>query len=170
MTERIDPDEHRDHIGTSRTENLGTITRREVRRYARAVEDDNPLFTDVEYARSKGYDDLVIPPNMLSSIVEPGAGAPVSELGEGGMISTGGVEPDFPEGLTSMAGDREMTFHRYATAGDTITKTTTFDDIYQKESSSMGTLTFTAFLEEYVDAAGEPVVTNRWTRIRADPQ
>jgi acyl dehydratase len=65
MSSKIDIDTHRDKIGTVWEYEIGEVTRKQVRRYARAVEDDNPLFHDIEHAVAAGFDDLVIPPNYL---------------------------------------------------------------------------------------------------------
>lgn len=169
MSELIDPEEYQDYLGTTETDNLGEITRKEVRRYARAVEDHNPLFWDVEYARDQGYDDLVIPPNMPPSILEVGAGTPANELKEDGLPPSLGVDPEFPDAVLTMKGERELTFHQYATAGDRIARESTFQDIYQKQGSSAGTLTFTVATEEYfVEEA--LIITNKQTHIHYDPE
>lgn len=169
MSELINPEEYQDHLGTTETDDLGEITRKEVRRYARAVEDQNPLFWDVEYARKHGYDDLVIPPNMPPSLLEVGAGTPADDLQEDGLPPSLGVDPEFPDQVLTMKGERELTFHQYATAGDRITCESTFRDIYQKQGSSAGTLTFTVATEEYfVEEA--LIVTNKQTHIHHDPE
>jgi len=169
MSDLIDPAAYRDHLGETETVDLGPITRREIRRYARAVEDDNPLFWDREYAIDHGYDDLVVPPNMPPSILEAGAGAPTDELRDDGLPPSLGVEPPLPEGVRTMKGERRLTFHQYATAGDRITRESIFDDIYQKEGSNAGVLTFTVVVEEYFVGA-EPIVTNRQTHLHYDPE
>lgn len=169
MSELIDPEAYQGYLGTTERDSLGRIHRKEVRRYARAVEDDNPLFWDVEYARKQGYDDLVVPPNMPPSILEVGAGTPADELREDGLPPSLGVDPEFPDPVLTMKGERELTFHRYATAGDRITRESTFQDIYQKRGSSTGLLTFTVATEEYfVD--GALITTNEQTHIHYDPE
>jgi len=169
MSELIDPVEYQDYLGTTETDDLGEITRKEVRRYARAVEDDNPLFWDVEYARSQGHDDLVIPPNMAPSILEVGAGTPADDLRDDGLPPSLGIDPEFPEAVQTIKGERELTFHQYATAGDRFVRESTFQDIYQKQGSSTGTLTFTVATEEYfVDES--LISTNKQTHIHYDPE
>lgn len=169
MSELIDPDEYQDYIGTTQSDDLGRITRKDIRRYARAVEDDNPLFWEVDYAQEHGYDDLVVPPNMPASILEIDAGTPAEDLQEDGLPPSLGVDPKFPEDVLTMKGERELTFHRYATAGDRITRESTFEDIYQKQGSSAGTLTFTVATEEYV-VDEEVILTNNQTHIHYDSE
>lgn len=169
MSELINPAEYQDYLGTTETDDLGKITRKEVRRYARAVEDGNPLFWDVEYARSQGHDDLVIPPNMPPSILEVGAGTPADDLRDDGLPPSLGIDPEFHDAVHTMKGERELTFHQYATAGDRFIRESTFQDIYQKQGSSTGTLTFTVATEEYfVDET--LISTNKQTHIHYDPE
>ena len=78
MTELVNPSDYRDCIGTVESDGVGLLTREQVRRYARAVEDENPLFFDLEYAKDQGYDDIVVPPNYLSAIIDYTEGRPVA--------------------------------------------------------------------------------------------
>lgn len=167
MSSAIDPEDHRDAVGTTQTDRIGTITRRDARRYARAVEDDHPLFTDVEHARKRGYDDIVVPPNFLSAIIGRGTGGPAGTLREDG-VDPGVLPIDLPETATLLGGGQDLTFHRYVTAGETITVEETFAGISQKESSKMGTLTFLERHMEFVDGNGDPVVECDETFIVGD--
>lgn len=169
MTSAIDPAAYEDVVGETKTHDMGRVSRRDVRRYARAVEDDNPLYDDVEYAREQGYEDLVIPPNFLSAIIEYGKGRPASELREDGL-SSGGHFVEVPEKAMRMGGGQNNTFDRYATAGESFTVTETFDDIFQKESSEMGVLTFLKTVAEYVSDEGDRVLHCEKTTIVADRQ
>lgn len=169
MSSEIDPDEHEHRIGAVETYDLGRITRRDVRRYARAVEDDNPLFTDLEYALEHGYDDLVVPPNYLSAIIERGAGRPSDRLREDG-IDPQRFPFELPPTAVLMGGGQELTIDRYAVAGEEITAEETFLDIYQRESDSMGTLTFLERETEYFESEGDRVLHTTSTTIVGDRQ
>lgn len=148
MSSEINPDVYEDRLGTTDVQEFGIITRRDVRRYARSVEDDNPQFHDVEYAREQGYDDLVIPPNFLSAIIDPTEGCPAAELREDGL-DPNQFPIDMPSEVILMGGGQELTIDKYATAGSELVIEETFDDIYQRESSSMGVLTFLEQTSEY---------------------
>lgn len=167
MSSQIDPDDYEGRIGTTETHDIGTVTRRDVRRYARAVEDDNPLFRDAEHARRLGYDDVVVPPNYLPAIIERDEGVPADELREDG------VDPkrfpiDLPPEAVLMGGGQELSFERYVTVGDSIHVEETLTDIYQRESSSMGTLTFLDRTAVYFDEDDERVLTCEETVIIGD--
>jgi acyl dehydratase len=172
VSDLIDPEMHRDRIGTVETYDIGLVTRQDARRYARAVEDDNPLFHDVAYARERGYDDLVVPPNYLSAIIEPGEGVPEAELREDGLDPTRFPFP-MPETAVLMGGGQALEFDRYVLAGEYVTVEDEFTDLYQKESGTMGTLTFMERTSEYfveTDTESERVVHCDETVIIGDRQ
>jgi acyl dehydratase len=169
MSTQIDPDAHGDRLGTTERWEYGVLTCRDARRYARSVEDDNPLFHDVEYAREHGYDDVVVPPNFLSAIIDPTEGCPASELREDGL-DPNQFPIDMPSEAILMGGGQELTIDRYATAGSTLTIEETFSDIYQRESSSMGVLTFIEQDSEYFVDGDERVLRCEETMIVGDRQ
>lgn len=148
MSALIDPEAYEDAIGTVDSYDVGLVTRQDARRYARAVEDDNPLFHNVDYARERGYDDVVVPPNYLSAIIEPGEGVPDATLREDGLDPTRFPFP-MPETAVLMGGGQDLTFDRYVVAGEYVTVEDEFTALYQKESSAMGTLTFMERTNEY---------------------
>lgn len=148
MSSEIDPDDYEDQLGRTDVQEFGLITRRDVRRYARSIEDDNPLFHDLEYAREEGYDDLVVPPNFLSAIIDPTEGCPADDLREDGLDPTQ-FPIEMPDEVILMGGGQELTIDKYATARSELTIEETFTDIYQRESSSMGTITFVQQVSEY---------------------
>ena len=160
MSSQIDPEAYSDRLGTVEEYDIGLITRQDARRYARAVEDENPLFHDVEYARERGYEDVVVPPNYLSAIIEPGEGVPESELREDGLDPTRFPFP-MPETAVLMGGGQDLSFDRYVVAGEYVTVEDAFTDLYQKESETMGTLTFMERTSEYfvnLDGTNERVL------------
>lgn len=165
----IDLEEHEETIGSTRRTTIGVITRMMARRYARAVEDDNPLYHDIAYARAHGFDDLVVPPNFLPAIIERSAGRPSTEL------RGDGVDPDLfpiplPEDALLMNGGQNISFVRYVTAGESLDVEETLMDLYQKESDSMGLLTFLDLESEYLAADDEVVCTCAETIIVGERQ
>jgi len=169
MSSQIDIEEHQDAVGATRRFDIGEITRLQARRYARAVEDDNPLFHDVEYAREHGYDDVVVPPNFVPAIIDPGVGIPSEELREDGLDASQ-YPIEVPPKAAMIGGGQTLTFDRYVTAGESIHAEETLEDLYQKEGSSMGTLTFLERRVEYFAGGDERVVTCEKTSIVADRQ
>jgi acyl dehydratase len=169
MSSQLTPEAHEDDIGTTEEHTLGVITRRDIRRYARAVEDDNPIFHDVEAAREHGYDDLVVPPNFLPAVIERSTGSPADELREDGLDPT--LYPiELPADAILMGGGQDLTIDAYATAGSEITVRETLTDIYQRESESMGQLTFIELRSEYFTDEETRVVSCDETVIVGDRQ
>lgn len=141
MSSEIEPASHRERLGTIETYDIGPIRRLDAKRYARAVEDENPLFHSIDYAKEQGFDDVVVPPNYVPAIIETGEGAPAETLRQDG------IDPDLfpvpiPDKAGLMGGGQELTIDRYIVAGEYITAKKEFSDIYQRESNDMGTLTF----------------------------
>ncbi|WP_255152049.1 FAS1-like dehydratase domain-containing protein [Halorarius halobius] len=169
MSSDIDPSAHEDAIGTTVEYDLGRITPLMSRRYARAVEDDNPLFHDAEYAREQGYDDVVVPPNFLSAVIDPTAGAPADELREDGLDPTQ-FPIELPPEAILMGGGQDLSIHRYVTAGEHVSVEATFTDVYQRDSEQMGTLTFMEETTEYYGDDDDHVLTCDETMIVGDRQ
>jgi len=169
MSSQIDVEDHQDAVGTTRTIKMGEITRLQARRYARAIEDENPLFHDVEYARQHGYDDIVVPPNFVPAIIDPTVGVPADQLREDGLDPSQ-YPIEVPPKAAMIGGGQTLTFDRYVTAGVSIRAEETLEDLYQKEGSSMGTLTFMERRVEYFADGDERVLTCEKTSIVADRQ
>jgi acyl dehydratase len=148
VSNRIDIDEYRDRIGTVEKHEIGRIRRLDAQRYARAVEDDNPLFHDPEYARDQGYDDVVVPPNYPPAIIERDEGVPANDLREDGIDREFFPIP-LPDTATLMGGGQQLSIDRYIVAGERITAEREFSDLYQRNSEAMGTLTFMEFSSDF---------------------
>ena len=169
MSSKINAEDYREDIGTVWEYEIGEVNRRQVRRYARAVEDDNPLFHDVEYAVSEGFDDLVIPPNFLPAVIDPGEGIPADQLREDGLDPSR-YPIDIPPKAALIGGGQSLIFNQYLTAGELIVVNEVFDDIYQKQGSDMGLLTFLETTTKYLTAAGDCAIECEKTTIVADRQ
>jgi acyl dehydratase len=148
MTRHIDPEAHEGRIGSVETYRIGPVSRQDARRYARAVEDENPLFHDVDHARERGYDDLVVPPNYLPAVIDPTEGTPADELRDDGLDPTQFHIP-MPDTAVLMGGGQDLTFDRYVVASETVEAEDELTALYQKESPQMGTLTFAEHTIEF---------------------
>ncbi len=128
------------------------IERGKVHEFALAVTDDNPLFHDEGYARSKGFSSVVAPPtySMCASFFQPpGAQA-------------------IPEGLDMryvLHGEQEFIYRRPIVAGERLFGVTKAEASFAKEGRRGGTMTFYPTATEYRDAAGELVLTVRTVTI-----
>ncbi|WP_227378144.1 FAS1-like dehydratase domain-containing protein [Haladaptatus halobius] len=169
MSSEIDLAAHEDDIGRTETYDIGRVTPLMARRYARAVEDDNPLFHDEAVARERGYDNVIVPPNFLSAIIDPTEGAPADQLREDGL-NPQRFPIELPPEAILMGGGQDLSIHRYVTAGEYVSVEETLTDVYQRDSEQMGTLTFIEQTAEYYGDDDDHVLTCDKTMIVGDRQ
>jgi acyl dehydratase len=119
------------------------ITRNDIRRFAAAIGDDNPLYRDREAAQAAGYDDIIAPPTFLIAASTGGGG--------GGFIR----EPELGLNYAMVVhGEEAFAFDRPVQAGDVLTLEQRIDDITAKGSNELMTL-----ITEVTDAHGKHVAT-----------
>jgi acyl dehydratase len=148
----------RSRIGATERESLGTLTESLIRRYARAVEDDNPLYHDAEYARSLGLSGVMAPPNLVPSVVSWTEGASSEHLRPDGT-EVGTHLPGLPtSGVRVMGGGEEMWFHRPACAGMDLHLETRLESVEEREGKT-GPMLILCYHNSYTDRHGNPVVT-----------
>jgi len=128
-----------------------------VEEFARAVKDDNPAHCDEEAAREQGFDRIPAPMTFTRAGRFPRY---QSDEVEGGY----GFDVGFREEY-AIHGEQAYEFERPVKVGDVLTGTTTLVDVYQREGSRGGTMTFAVYETEYRDRDGELVLTERVTGI-----
>lgn len=149
----------RSRIGQTTTENLGVLSETLIRRYARAVGDDNPLYHDAEYARRAGMPGLVAPPNLIPSIVCWTEGAGYDALRADGT-EAGEHLPGVPSaGVRVMGGGEEMEFHAPACAGTELELQTTLTEVEEKTTRSGGQMIILRYRNLYTGSGGDPIIT-----------
>ena len=135
---------NRDYIG--RKAPVGEpveITRNDIRRFAAAIGDDNPLYTDREAAKAAGYTDVIAPPTFLISASTGG--------GAGGFI----LEPELGLNFAMVVhGEQAFAFSRPVQAGDVLTLEQRISDILAKGANELMTL-----VTEVTSDSGEHVAT-----------
>lgn len=140
-------------IGVEHVESLGEISATAVSRYAAAIGDPNPLYSDPEYARSRGHADVVAPPNFVAAVINWTAGAPYQRLREDGTEADTHLPGVPAQGVRVMGGGEEMTFHQPVVAGMALTRTTALGEISERESSQ-GPMLVARYRDVYRDGAG----------------
>ena len=119
------------------------VTRNDIRRFAAAIGDDNPLYTDREAAKAAGYTDVIAPPTFLISASTGGGG--------GGFI----LEPELGLNFAMVVhGEETFEFSRPVQAGDVLTLEQRISDIQTKGSNELMTL-----VTEVTSDSGEHVAT-----------
>jgi acyl dehydratase len=140
-------------IGVEHVESLGEISAGAVARYAAAIGDPNPLYSDPAHARSRGYADVVAPPNFVAAVINWTAGAPYERLREDGTEADTHLPGVPARGVRVMGGGEEMTFHEPVVAGMALTRTTVLREVSERDSSQ-GAMLVARYRDAYRDGAG----------------
>lgn len=148
-------------IGHKVSHDFGTLNARDIRRYAVAIDDDNALYHDSDAARQAGYVDLLAPPNMLSAIVDWGAGTFRKDLDPDGTPKAAG-EQLIRKDLKVMGAGEQMQICRPVTAGTRLLCEEEITSVELKQGRS-GYLIFTTYRHVFRDAEGNVLNDNHRT-------
>ena len=145
-------DEMRAAIGVESEPSEYEIEKEAIRRWAEAIGDTNPLYRDEEYAKSKGYRNIIAPPGFIANYAYP------TKVGEGGRR---GFRSPFAMVLN---GGNEYDFFKPIQAGDKITSTTKLAELREREGR-LGKMLFMINETTYKNQDGEIVAKSRGTII-----
>ncbi|WP_169988609.1 MULTISPECIES: MaoC family dehydratase N-terminal domain-containing protein [unclassified Microbispora] len=135
------------------------LGRASIRYFARAVGDDNPLYTDDAYARRHGYDGVIAPPTL---VCETNQYADVPPDPDGYAGHDWHIE--IP-GTRKVRGGNTYTFHRPVRPGDVVTATWRLTGIAERRTSGGQEMLVVSSAAEYTDQQGRLLVTNEETII-----
>jgi acyl dehydratase len=116
------------------------VSRELIRRFAEAIGDDHPAYTDVGAARALGHPDVIAPPTFLTVLG--------FRYRDGGPLTDPALGLDYS---LVVHGEQRFVHHRPVHAGDTVSVSTSIVDIRDAGRNELLT-TRTA-----VTANGEPV-------------
>ncbi|HEX5995821.1 MAG TPA: MaoC family dehydratase N-terminal domain-containing protein [Jiangellales bacterium] len=139
-----------------------SVTAGDIRRFATATGETDPIHFDAVAARAAGHRDIVAPPMFYVFLrVQPYHLRPRTEL-----ESDGSPSEDIPPVKISgaMAGETRLQLFRPFVAGDEITCRKRLLDMTEKSGRS-GPLLLLTFEYRYEDDLGEPVAIEVFTRI-----
>jgi len=130
-----------------------SATMEEIRAFAEAIGDVNPLYVDAAAARQAGYEDCIAPPLFCMKIRGERA-LPDAEIGPG---------------LVSLNAGQEFEFYDEIYAGRTYAVSVKITDVYEKtgRSGPLGVLVREMLIR---DTAGNPVVLMRERRMVRSPE
>ncbi|WP_033288571.1 FAS1-like dehydratase domain-containing protein [Amycolatopsis jejuensis] len=148
----------RTQAGVAVTRSLGTVTAVLIRRYARAIGESDPLYYDSEYARSRGYADVVAPPNLVTAVSVWDEGDATDDLRADGTPAEIHLHGLPTSGVRVMGGGEDMEFHAPVTAGTTLQERSTLVDAELREGRS-GPLIVVRYRDDYLDDDGRVYVT-----------
>lgn len=153
------PAEARAMIGQETTQ-VYHVTRKDIRRFAQAIDDPNPLYMDEDYARKTRHGGIIAPP--LFCHVFAFDDVPASQLREDGLPR----ELDIPlPAERAIGGGSSFEVGEPVRPGDIITVRKEVTDIYKKTGKS-GDLYFVAVDTTYTNQKGQVVAREKATYIR----
>ena len=135
------------------------LGRASIRYFALALDDDNPLYLDDDYAKKAGYPSVIAPPTLICESCQYAHQAPNAE----GYL---GHEWHLPVPNTRLVrAGNDYEFMRPVLPTDRISVTWKLESILEKPSSRGGTQLFVSSVGRYRDAKGEVVAVNRETIV-----
>jgi acyl dehydratase len=141
-------------VGVEHTEELGEISPILVKRFAAAIGEQNPLYTDSAHARALGYADVIAPPNFLTAVITWSPGAPYEQLRTDGTEADTHLPGVPAQGVRIMGGGEEMTFVKPVVAGTVVMRTTVLLDVTER-TSRQGPMLIARYQDTYADTSGD---------------
>ena len=149
--------------GMSGTPVIMEIEKGAIRRYAEAIDDPNPQYSDEEFAKNSRHGEITCPPGFFGWPV--GKGPFLS-----GPITIAGTMLKFMDALnkagfgTLLDGGIEYEFIQPIRAGDRLELIPKITELYERETK-MGTTVFGIIEATYTNQNGDIVVKTRNTLI-----
>lgn len=146
----------------------------EVRRFAQAVMDDDPIFWNDTHAKNTRYGGVVAPPlfPLFAHRRSPGSPDPLASAaidpdfdGFADLMVTGLPSVPLPMLPRLLNGGNAVEFYQLPRLGDCITARAKYLDIYEKTGRS-GTMVFIVIETRYTNQRGELLMVSRVTLIR----
>ena len=152
------PDEIKNLSGQVYNTNTFDIEKQSVKRFARAVGDPNPLYSDEDYAGKSRYGGIIAPPGFISSIWFW-----EDDSGKGGLLDLifAIAGAGYPSAIDSGI---DYEFFQPIKAGDRIKSTLLVKDIRERKSGEE-TLVFLVTETSYENQNGEQVARVKMTTI-----
>lgn len=158
MGEQI-PQAVRDLIGVKKTRQV-QVTLRDIKRFAQAIGETNPIHYDEEHARKSRYGGVVAPALFCQALTYDDV--PPDQLGaDGAPVELNVAIP----AQRAVGGSSEYKIHRLVRAGETITVVSQLKDVYTKQGKS-GLLYMVVVQTDFLDQQGAPVASETATYIK----
>lgn len=152
------PPETQAAIGRA-SEHVYDVTKKDIRRYAQAIGDSNPLYYDEAYAATTRYGGVVAPPLFCHTLAFEDV--PADALRPDGLPTE--LDVPLPTARAVGGGSVFETYERVR-PGDVITVKKVIEDIYRKAGSS-GELFFVVLDTTYTNQDGRVVAHERGTFV-----
>ncbi len=160
MKNDLIPPEAKAMISKEAAPQIYEITKRDIRRFAQAIGEPNPLYADEDYARQTKWGGIIAPPLFIFALAYEDV--PATQLRADGLP----IELDIPLPATrAVGGASAIELGEPIKPGDTITVNKRVTDIYPKEGKS-GILYFTIIETTFTNQKSQFVAREKATFIQ----
>ncbi|MEE8409720.1 MAG: MaoC family dehydratase N-terminal domain-containing protein [Myxococcota bacterium] len=138
------PSKQKQMIGKATKPQKFEVEKGQVRRFAAAIGEENPIHLDEKAAKAAGYSGLVAPPTFIAALsaVDP-------------LLEEVGLDPQ-----GTMHAEEEYEYFRPICSGDEISVVHRITDVYDKQAPT-GRLLFVVIETRGTDRRGRPVCKGR---------
>jgi acyl dehydratase len=140
-----------------------------IRHWCEAMEDNNPIYTDVESAKAAGHDTLVAPPTMMQAWVMmgyKGERAPGSDSGSAFACLEVIEKAGFP-GVVAVNCEQE--YKRYLQEDERVHYYAELESVSEQKTTALGTGYFCTELSTFYNQDEEEVGTMRFRIFKYRP-
>jgi len=155
-SESVITQEMKDAIGVESKPTVYSIEKNAVMRFAQAIGDTNPIFTDEDKASKSPYKGMITPPTFLRSMQHVSTGE-----------DEGRIKSPYP---ANVDGGSEWEYFEPIRVGDTITSTTYLADIHERQGGKFGNMLIMIRETKYINQSKKTVALQRTTGISYQPQ
>ncbi len=131
------------------------VERGKIREFAKAILDDNPIYTDPLYAKKSEFGRNLAPPTFAATKAFWRQAESLSELA--------GLDPRF-----RLHGEEEYEYYQPVLAGDVLTAYTKITQAYEKPGKRGGKMTFIVLEYTFFNQEREKVLISRTTSIHTE--
>jgi acyl dehydratase len=135
-----------------------SVTLDSIRHFTWGIGDDNPLWTDAEYAARAPYGEIVAPPCYLYSHMT----GPRLDPEKSGRTT---IE-EFLPGVLGLMGNERWIWHRYAFVGEAISARTCLDSVVVHERGKLGGRSVTQVDRAVLVSESGDLIAENFTTIR----
>tara|TARA_R110002124_G_scaffold41518_1_gene128673 strand:- start:7543 stop:8610 length:1068 start_codon:yes stop_codon:yes gene_type:complete len=145
------------------------VNRPMIRHWAQAMGDNNPVYTDADFAATTRHGGLVAPPTMIQAWTMKGLEGPApgtSDIDPMAGASDAMVAAGY---VAVVATNCEQRYLRYVKPGEKLHHRHRLESISDQKQTSLGAGYFLTQILEYCTEDGEKVAEMRFTILRYDP-
>lgn len=148
-------DEFRGKIGVEWEGGVYEIEKGMIQRFARAIDDPNPLWQDEEYASKSQFGGIIAPPTFILTI---------------GFERIQQKLATLMPGAGRLHGGTEVEYYQPVRPGDVITASGKIAQVQERESSKLGKIVLVTFSITYTNQRQELVTRCRQQTILYQPE